>query len=65
MACSSPGPCCDFPLGDDQVHGDIWYTYTATCSGTLIVDVTGSDFDGKVAVYDGTDCPAVASVLKI
>lgn len=56
-SCSPPDTCCDFPLGDNQIHYDIWYGYVATCSGTLIVDLTESDFDTKIAVYEGADCP--------
>lgn len=55
--CRPPNLCYHFPLGDHQVHNDIWFDYTATCDGTLIVDLCGSSFDTKVAVYDGVDCP--------
>jgi hypothetical protein len=41
---------------DGQVSGDLWYTYTATQTGTLSVDTCGSGFDTKIAVYDGLPC---------
>jgi hypothetical protein len=36
---------------------NIWYLYTATCSGCATVSLCGSNFDTKVAVYDGGSCP--------
>jgi len=44
-------------FGNNQVGQDIWYTYTAACSGNTNVSLCGSSFDTKVAVYDG-GCPA-------
>ncbi len=53
------GICSSF--GDDQVRADIWYDYTATCSGTLTVSTCNSaNFDTKIAVYDGCQCPTAA-----
>jgi subtilisin-like proprotein convertase family protein len=49
-ACSS--------AGDDQVHNDLWYDYTATCTGSLVVSTCGTaDFDTRIAIYDGIGCP--------
>lgn len=58
------GDCIKF--GDDQVNQDIWYTYAATCTGTVSVSTcndgdpgTGdTDYDSKMAAYLGTGCPA-------
>ncbi len=50
-------PPCDFPLGDEQVHKDVWYDLEAPCSGTLRMGLCGSAFDTKLAVYEGADCP--------
>ena len=36
---------------------NIWYIYTATCTGCATVSLCGSNYDTKVAVYDGTSCP--------
>ena len=35
---------------------NIWYCYTATCTGNVTVDLAGSSFDTMLAVYDGCEC---------
>jgi hypothetical protein len=49
-------PGCSFCCADDQIHKDIWFRYTATCTGTVRVDTCGSLYDTKLGVY--TSCPA-------
>jgi hypothetical protein len=44
-----PGGCMDSP--------NIWYCYTATVSGDVTVSLCGSEFDTKLAVYNGCSCP--------
>jgi len=43
---------------------DVWYNYTATCSGTLTVDTCGANAetspDTNLAIYDACLCPPVA-----
>jgi hypothetical protein len=51
----SHGSCLFF--GDSQVGADIWFDYTATQSGTLIVSLCGSSYDTKMALYQGAACP--------
>ncbi len=46
-----------FGGGDLQVHQDVWFIYTATAIGTATVDLCGSNFDTKIAIYNAT-CPA-------
>ncbi|UCG15166.1 MAG: hypothetical protein JSV19_07690, partial [Phycisphaerales bacterium] len=41
------------------INQDIWYCYTASCSGLATFDLCGSGFDTKIAVYDGCDCAQV------
>lgn len=42
----------------DDIGSDIWYEYTATCTGELTVDLCDSSYDTKVAVYEGCGrCP--------
>lgn len=54
-------PACDFGFLDHgQVGADIWYCYTASCTGTALVSLCGSDYDTKLAVYAGCGCPATA-----
>ncbi len=49
-------PVCGFPLGDDQMHNDVWYDFVAPCSGLLTISLCESDFDTKIAVYPFGDC---------
>ena len=36
-------------------HNDIWYTYTATCSGMLTISTCGTvDYDSNIALYTGS-----------
>ncbi|MBW7991090.1 MAG: hypothetical protein FVQ84_13890, partial [Planctomycetes bacterium] len=43
-----PGHCLTSP--------NIWYIYTATCTGEAIVSLCGSGYDTKMAVYSGGGC---------
>jgi hypothetical protein len=52
-------PNCSFCCSDPQVNQDIWFRYTATCTGTVRVELCGSSYDTKVAVYLG-NCPTSA-----
>ncbi|MCB9858295.1 MAG: hypothetical protein H6818_21640 [Phycisphaerales bacterium] len=51
--------CGDFSLAPDAVRSDLFYTYVATCTGTLFVDTCGNSFDARLAIYD-VDCAAIA-----
>ncbi|HMN96138.1 MAG TPA: S8 family serine peptidase [Phycisphaerales bacterium] len=49
--------------GYDQIGSDVWYSYTATCTGPLRVSTCNSaTFDTKIAVYGpgflGFSCPS-------
>ena len=35
---------------------NIWYCYTATCTGGATISLAGSSFDTKLAVYAGSGC---------
>jgi hypothetical protein len=48
-------PNCNFCCNDAQIHGDMWYAYVATGTGTLTVSTCGADYDSKMVAY--TDCP--------
>lgn len=59
-------PGCDY-FGDDQIHKDVWYTWTASCDAYMTVSTCGTaNFDTKLAVYGpgffGGTCPS-ASIL--
>src|SRR4030065_1586921 len=44
---------------------NIWYCYTATCNGWATVSLRGSNFDTKVAAYEGCNCyPALEDLIK-
>jgi len=50
-----PGTCINSP--------NIWYCYTATCTGIATVSLCSSSYDTKLAVYDGCECPPRAGDL--
>lgn len=52
---------CNF-FGDPQISQDVWFTYTASCSGTATFSLCGSDYDTEIAVYAGADCPAAVEI---
>lgn len=43
--------CLNFPLGDEQVHLDVWFEYTAEDTGLLSVGTCESPFDTKIVLY--------------
>ena len=47
---------CEY-FGFTNVDSDIWYCYTATCTGTALASLCGSAYDTKLAVYAGCGCP--------
>ncbi|MGD2110995.1 MAG: hypothetical protein PVI86_16585, partial [Phycisphaerae bacterium] len=51
--CLPSAECCIFPLGDHQVHRDVWFHYVAPCSARLTAELCDSPFDTKVAIYEG------------
>ncbi len=50
-----PAVCEEF--GSLNFGADIWYTYVATCNGTLTVNQCDINFDGRMAAYWGHECP--------
>jgi hypothetical protein len=58
-----PGACND--SGENQTHNDIWFAYTATATGNLLVDTCeeyggSAGYDSDLVIYDGCDCGALA-----
>ncbi|MHC4153574.1 MAG: DUF7901 domain-containing protein [Planctomycetota bacterium] len=44
---------------------NIWYCYTATCTGFVTVSLCGSSYDTMLAVYNGCDCyPASSDLIE-
>lgn len=56
-----PGACSK--SGDTQIGSDIWYVYTPTCTGEATVSLCGADYDTKLAIYAGDDCPMSAAAI--
>lgn len=48
-----------------EVNHDVWFSYVATCDGTLVVSLcTGTSYDSALAVYQGCDClPSLGTQL--
>ncbi|MDP7029981.1 MAG: hypothetical protein QF733_07150 [Phycisphaerales bacterium] len=58
-AALTDGPA-DFTLcdnfGEEGVYNDLWYSYVASCDGTVTVSTCDTvDFDSRLAVYDACD----------
>jgi hypothetical protein len=57
---TTDGPvACSFG-GYTQIGSDVWYKYVATCAGSVTVNLCGSAFDTKLAVYLGS-CPGAST----
>jgi len=41
----------------DGSETDVWYTYTASCTGTTRISTCGQPYDTKLAIYFSADCP--------
>jgi len=52
---------CDMgPFGDEQVHQDVWFAFTATASDDYDfqhVDTGSGVFDSRIAIYNQGTCP--------
>lgn len=53
---------CNF-FGRVDVPSDIWFCYTATCTGQAAISLCGSNYDTKMAVYSGCGCPQANSAI--
>jgi len=51
---SSPWPCA---TGDN----DVWFVYNSTCSGDLVVNTCGADYDTCIEIFRG-NCGALVSL---
>ncbi len=52
---AEPAQCGFF--GDSQVGSDLWYCYRASATCLLAISLCGSEYDTKLAVYEGCHCP--------
>lgn len=59
LGATTDGPshaaCIDI-AGNGAVNQDIWYNYTASCTGNATISLCGSGYDTKLAVYSGSNC---------
>jgi hypothetical protein len=46
-----------------QTAPNVWYCYTAPCTGVMTVDTCGSLYDTKIAVYEGCECDPIGTML--
>jgi hypothetical protein len=65
IATNGPNPVCTIEATEDGpsagcVTGfaDVWYAYTATCTGAVTVEICNPTFDAALFAYTGTACPA-------
>jgi subtilisin family serine protease len=56
---------------NEPTHGDgaaptasVWWTWTATVAGTVVINTFGSDFDTTMAVYTGTTLSGLTRVAE-
>lgn len=62
---SHPGSGCD-QAGTDTISNDVWYDYTATCSGVMTASTCGAaNFDTRVAIYSTCTCPVTDTDLLL
>lgn len=54
--CPALPAACDEGGGLDFLW-DLWYRYTASCSGDATISLCGSFFDTRLIVYDDQGCP--------
>jgi hypothetical protein len=47
---------CTF-LGNTQINNDVWFEYTATCTGEMTVSLCDSSILTKLGIYAGSVCP--------
>ncbi|MBU8933638.1 MAG: dockerin type I repeat-containing protein [candidate division Zixibacteria bacterium] len=62
LAFSTEEATVDGPEGC-QYAPNIWYCYTATETGDATITLCGSDYDTKMAVYDGCSCDPIGAEL--
>lgn len=53
-----------FFASDAQISQDVWYVYTASCTGSANLTTCGlATWDTELAVYAGSQCPTFASAI--
>ena len=53
-----------FPFGIDQIDNDVWFCWTASGNGEVLVETCGlTEVDTRIAAYDGCTCPEGNGIL--
>ncbi len=52
---------CNF-FSDPQIASDVWYRYTASCTGNVTVDLCNSNYDSEIGVYPNS-CPTAGGTV--
>ena len=61
LSFDTTGATNDGPVsGSFGSNPDIWYCYTATCTGTATFSLCGSSYDTKLAIYSDCQCPVTS-----
>jgi hypothetical protein len=59
LGASTDGPpLVPHPAACADVNQDVWFNYTATCTGMLVISLcdASTDYDSAMAVYEGCTC---------
>ncbi len=54
----------DASLDDNDFLNSVWWNWTATENGVVIIDTSGSDFDTTLAVYTGSTVSSLTEVAS-
>ena len=50
--------------GGVNCYNDVWFRYEAACTGLVTISTCGSaNFDSRIVVYSGVNCPTAASAV--
>lgn len=62
---STTGPAepdlCDL-FADNDIQKDVWFTYEASCTGTVTISICDADYLAKLGVY-GAECPEESGTI--
>jgi hypothetical protein len=65
LGATTDGPAepasCNF-FGDPQITADVWYRYTASCTGTATINLCTVAYDTELAVYPNS-CPSAGGTV--
>jgi len=62
LEATTDGPDEGGACGTFDITADIWFCYTAACTGFTTVSLCGSQYDTTLAVYNGCGCPSAPAI---